>query len=400
MERDHLGADPQSGSGRRTHVRAQVRPSAEPLQRAIGNRAFTAVLQRLTPPANTTRAAKAHTKALEEQRANREYLHNALFLGRYNTGDRRLANACEWVLTGRAKVYAVTQTGDSAERVAHEEGQPDRSKGAWFPEATGTSNVGALDQPISDYAWQDLDDNTNVEFDDFDTMGWNLPGHIAIVNPRKLGKKAIWETVKHEVVHASDGSAEKKADAKQQAMNGGLSPAQATESPQYKLERYKTEYRAYSYEGAKSTSAKSDTKQVTALGYTWTERQLHIFQQIYSGYPHTETGWDDNPDVGGGVTFREAVVAYVNPDAEGFNKYDSVRVDELYKQLSLVPDGTRDYMDEQFLVHTMGAARKLKAEDAAYILGDAPDWTRLINRKLGDMAYSMLMDLLRRKAKG
>ena len=94
--------------------------------------------------------------------------------------------------------------------------------------------------------------------------------------------------------HAFDGPKEKKAEAQE-----GTDPVLIKDA-RFKLERYKTEYRAYNYEGATATEAKSPTKTVDREGFTRTERQRHVFEQIYDGYPHPEDGWDNILDLGGG----------------------------------------------------------------------------------------------------
>ena len=105
-----------------------------------------------------------------------------------------------------------------------------------------------------------------------------------------------------------------------------------------KLERYKTEYRAYSYQegydGSQYRGLDDTVQDKTHGGHDFSERQLAIFKHIYAEYDHTKDGWDQDPLLSDGVTkFREAVVDYWDPDTEGFNAFNSLRIDDVYQAL-------------------------------------------------------------------
>lgn len=107
------------------------------------------------------------------------------------------------------------------------------------------------------------------------------------------------------------------------------------------LERYKTEYRAYAYQegadGQTYTQLDNATQNQAHGGQMFSARQLAIFGHIYAEYPHTRQGWDNNPLLADGVThFRDAVASYWNPDTEGFNKLNSMRIDDVYNALDAI----------------------------------------------------------------
>jgi hypothetical protein len=85
-----------------------------------------------------------------------------------------------------------------------------------------------------------------------------------------------------------------------------------------------------------------------------------------SNYAYVRTAWGVDPPNAVQTTFRAAIVAYWNPDTEGFNKYDSLRIDDLYNALEAVPLGTTSVkafgMDE-----LLKATRNLDDQDVAYL---------------------------------
>lgn len=339
-----------------------------------------------------------HEVATRQHDVDRNALTTWLQEARVQTTDRRLKNSAEWILKGNTRFYAITMTGDSDMRIT-EAGMNPKTDAAYFPEGTGGPGH-VLDSPV-DYNWQDLTDNTNVELDEDGkvTEGWNDTGYIAITNPLQKGKDAVWETIRHEVQHDTDRSADKIAAA-----------GTRMES---RMEKYKTEYRAYNYEGGRFEQYNGDPNR-NWLGYNWTEKQAQIFFSIWSGYSHTRKAWDPtdpnpmsaniprdkndvhDPALWGPNTvaqveaYRQQILNYVNPDDEGFNKYNSVRVDTYYEALSAAPDGhnTRyraNRLDAapNHVQDILSAIRKLKSEDADYILNEAPDYAKLLRSKYG-----------------
>jgi hypothetical protein len=324
---------------------------------------------------------------------------------------KRLANSCEWILAGKTKLYALTPTGDSDKRVRRAGGDPAKEV-AYFPAGVDGSGTGAVTEDIAPYDYKDLFDNTNVEIDDDNTVGWNGAGFLAVTRADQRTQEYVWETIRHEVQHDADQNRDKKAAA----------PTAWQEA----LEGYKTEYRAYSYEGSAFENLDHDPNNtISKYGYDWTERQLAIFEQIFGEYDHTSDGWgkfsNDNPvtktysegrrTAHPGVAryqtrlqFQQAVVNYVNPDAEGFNKWNSVRVDDFYKALKEIPDGTdvgdpnnftRPLNEQQQKVQNLiDVLANLNRDDAQYILNDSPDFTALLGTKLQNATHTGIQNLL------
>ena len=122
-----------------------------------------------------------------------------------SSADRRLSNSCQWILTaGKAKLYAVTATGDSYARLALAGRPPDKDE-AWFP--TGLrGSPGDLKSPAATYNKDNIADNTGINLDDDGkiTGGWNTPGLITITRPSRKPKETVWSTLRHEVQHDAD----------------------------------------------------------------------------------------------------------------------------------------------------------------------------------------------------
>ena len=354
--------------------------SAEPAGDAV---------QMLTLVEKQQKKALANTKHTQDRNKLKQIIVNGLAKDR--NAERRLVNACEWAKSGKVKMYAVTMTGDNDER-ATANGEDPVKTACWFPKATSSAAAGDIYSAAVTYNHLDFTDNTNVEIDNDDgkiTDGWNMAGLIAVANASTASEAYVFETLRHEVQHDADQSRDKTTDAPNAMAKN--------------LEGYKTEYRAYSYEKG-AFDAVSAVTNVNKYGFQWKARQLAIFEEVFGGYTHTSGGWGKKVDgkpvtktVPSGVgaalaastaqaNFQAAVVAYVNPDSEGFNKWNSVRVDAAYKKIKLVSDGTSDKNDVKYKAlatacfTTVGT--KLLREDAQYILTGSPDWTTLINTKL------------------
>jgi hypothetical protein len=339
-----------------THVVQQG--GAGPIQRDI--------VRRATPPADMAAAVAAKAIAMKDQDDSRKQLKAWVEDGAKNGADLRLRNSCEAVLNGRVKLYALTLTGDSAARVT-QKGEDPSDTGAWIPNNLGAGR-GDIMSPSVTYNHADLDDNTDVKFAALDSVAAALNGKVAIYKVLSQTKAYVFETLRHEIQHVLDRSDDKKTAA------GGA-------GAKFALERYKTEYRAYSYEGSDNDNY-SPTKKVTAEGFTWTERQRHIFEHVYAGYAHTKDNWDANPVIDG-KSFREHVVAYVDPDSEGFNKNNSVRVDALYEAVKKCPDNSNK-IDAPLVKDVIAKITQLTPQDAKVVAKDNnADWRKLIEKKFG-----------------
>jgi hypothetical protein len=160
-----------------------------------------------------------------------------------------------------------------------------------------------------------------------------------------------------------------------------------------RLEEYKAEYRAYSYQG---TYDKYDNVQdydtsvpssFRLKGRPWTKRQYKIFSHIYETYPDIKAGWDANATVQG-RSFRREVIDYRDPDVEGVNKLNSVRVDDVYDKLRQIPHGT-NAVDQQKLTALKQSIAALRPAEKAYLrnkAGDQREFTRELTGRIADQS--------------
>jgi hypothetical protein len=302
-----------------------------------------------------------YRQALHELTRNAHLADRAQLLqwvdeGLHHPWDRRLRNSCQWVRTDprRVRLFLLTETGDRAERLQAATMNLE-SAAAFFPNPYGAA-AWDLFQPVPAQVYNHAapttaDPNVYLRPDSRNDVGWNVSGDVIVVlhAAMETGRDYIWETLRHEVQHDADHHTRES------------------------IERYKTEYRAYSYEGnpayvSLDNTVKSviepdpDTPSVT---YAFTARQHRIFSSIKSGYPHTADGWRDNPTLPSGRTFRQEVEAYVDPDTEAVNRFNSRRLDELYRlAVKVTADGNEGSAEFQTLLATcFGGGTALDRDD-------------------------------------
>lgn len=365
-----------------------------------------------------------------------EYLDEAA-----SSDERMLRNTAEWFKLGKAKLYAVTPTGDSEARIHKAKMNVARDE-AWFPKGLTGSPGDILSAEVK-YNEKSLTDNTNVQLDQDGkvTGGWNVPGVVTITNPAKKTKATVWETLRHEVQHDADfnkgrdagagvHTAGKAFDASGATLDKGTvkgttsqllagTSAKKTYEAEVALTRYKTEYRAYSYQEGESNGkyAKLDNSVRNKLhgGKMFTERQLEIFKHIYGGYDYTKTNWDADTPLTGARTFRDEVANYWNPDTEAFNKYNSPRVDDFYRaldaigvkeaQTKLAKAGAKDVgavaggakvsdLADPGVVKLLAATDQLNGEDGESIFNESPAMIKKIKAHLDGEALKEVMSRL------
>lgn len=344
----------------------------------------------------------------------------------FKSSDRVLKNSCEWIKLGKTKLYAVTPTGDSYARLIKGKKNPAKDE-AWFPTGTAGS-VGDLASGPSTYNHLSITDNANVNLDDDGkvTGGWNGTGFIAVTNAAKKTQEKVWETLRHEVQHDSDknmgrdaqANTRKYAEEFDNPLNTNASASLDKLKIEMALQSYKTEYRAYSYqEGGNPgpyASLDNTVQNKNRNGFMFSARQLAIFNHIYGGYAHTKDNWDANPTMRDGRTFRQAVQSYWNPDKEGFNKYNSARVDDVYLALDAI--GTKaapstiettnslDFApvtakvsdkNDPTVKALMTAIEKLNGDDADYIVNEGEAMQKKIKAHLGGEALKLVESELR-----
>jgi hypothetical protein len=155
-------------------------------------------------------------------------------------------------------------------------------------------------------------------------------------------------------------------------LSTGIREAGTVEARRYAaaLRKYKTEYRAHSYQGGRALDRLPhlDAPPIRSLALDWTERQWAIFDRIRTRYPEVGDAWGHDPTATTAAQqqFRMAVNAYENPDTEGFNKYDSTRIDDLYWALEDVPAGAL-HRYQPLVVAAMQAFEALDPDDVAYL---------------------------------
>jgi hypothetical protein len=434
------------------------------LQASAGNHAVANMLGRLTGPKDLADAAMNYGLAIEKHQNQSRILAQWVQEG-LASDDPLVRNACEWVSSGKSRLFAITPTGDSDERVTHLQHDP-KTMLTYFPEVQTGQEAGDISAPGgASYNPLDLDDQSGVTMKPAAEGGWNtptgIPTGVAVVGvpdtvsmfsrwtntvPNAVTKELVWRTLKHEVQHAADRSRDAVAALEAQsvplgetidmaqrlvgtlttktpmdhndldqlpvplrtAMSNLHAAATADQPPpsqdfttvddwlddggqqlaalrtQTNFLKYQTEFRAYSYQGNylqfDNQSPHPVRADYTVPGSAWTERQWKIFAKIHDGYEHTRDGWSaDLPLPGTGQTFRQAVLAYRDPDTKGVNKLDSVRVDAFYDALMRVPVNTSDAAAASVAGLTV-AARGLNAAEKAYVRN-----TQNLPRELTDL---------------
>jgi hypothetical protein len=218
----------------------------------------------------------------------------------------RLRNACEWVLSGKSHLLALTKTADSKFRTKSEK------ESAFFP------RLDAVDENVltgtPKYYKNDVEDNFNIFIGDSGMQGGNAGNMIYVLNASEnIGELDI--TLRHEVQHSADHHEFETKTI---------------------LNTFKTEYRAHYYQG--TFEKFSDTETQDALGFKWTKRQYAVVKHIMQNYPDIKQAWTEDKD-----GFKNKVNQYVNPDTEAVNKYNSVRIDNLFLTIYRIDPIKLDY---------------------------------------------------------
>ena len=325
------------------------------------------VIQCVTAPADMGQARIEHLGALKRNKKDRDALWKYVKEGVNQNKDKRLKNSAELVIGGHMTVFALSQTGDSRERADH---NGNNGQVSLFPRGTVAADPGSITSNQADYNYQDLDDNTNIEFDDNDTVGWNVGAQrlISVVNASGMSKDYFYETLRHEAQHATDD-------------HGNTD-----------WERYKTEFRAYFYENNWDEGVPlrhkllsiTFTDSVANLNFNFqTKTQLKIFKQIYNQYLYVKTAWDtDAPG------FRAQVMGYHMPDTFAINKYNSARVQTFNQAVTALPGPIINDGNDAGVVNLYDFIRdpsRLNTGEARYII-ENPLIMDSVNAKVGGAA--------------
>jgi hypothetical protein len=396
-----------------------------------------------------------HAAVAQRHATHRQLLQQWVDEGRAQTADQRLRNACEWVATGKTRLFVVSEAPGPRERGAVLKNRtlpsmPAATR-AYFPNPLAGA-AGSLALPVELYETSNIRSKRNLLIDEegAGTKGWNKANHHIAITEEGIGdgRNAAWGTLKHEVQHDADKHQEPELAAGVVAAEGRKTGAEAQEqtlmqnwqqayqaveandnaltrgandnaklayetfttgaeyvdrdarvASEQALQGYKTEYRAHFYEGRAKfeNEPHNPARRINRLGMRWTRRQWAVFTNIFDNYPYVKAAWGDHTDAVAPTTvqtaFRIAVNAYWNPDTEGFNKYDSPRVDDLYRALDAVAPATTDAADAQ-VVQLLAVAKKLDESDLRYLADRAQSvmFSAKIDRHLDGAARAALRD--------
>jgi hypothetical protein len=218
----------------------------------------------------------------------------------------RWSNACEWLLSGRTKVVALTQTHDAAARAAALGAQ---GQVAYF----------GVDVPIpanSDYDFADPKGSRNINISKVGVAGWQGGSTIAIMEPAGKPKETIQDFVVHEVLHASDNH------------SGSYESRYETEFDAYWLSGRFDNSPAYPGTGrGVSVTVTQPAGAPVATGFD-NKRQADIFGFLANSpvYDYVGKEWAAN------ASFRAFVLKHKSPTGE--NPVNSTRIEAFRSALS------------------------------------------------------------------
>jgi hypothetical protein len=321
--------------------------------------------------------ARWRSTLLQEARAKhlRDYDNAVRWLdeGLVVQNDTVTNNSCEWILSRKARLFIVTETGDHGYRakvLARRRNQRSTTKDTcYFPDPNaGRGGVGQRSPDLNWYNVNNALDTTNVVEEPI-KRGWNRPGrYVAITEDGCKTRADFWQTLRHEVQHDAD-----KHRGTELSRHIRPDTSAAEQRYQRALREYKTEYRAHYYQRGAPFQAHLPAGNEQHLGLTWGPRQWAIFHHLRTDYP--EIGFFAGQDAPGQQPnprqqrFRLAAQGYRNPDAEGFNKINSIRIDDLYNALDTVPLGCVD-ATAGTVTAVIGALRRFDRVDRIYFRDD------------------------------
>ncbi len=242
-----------------------------------------------------TRQTTGHQKAVEQQELDRtrlrEFIENGAETAPVGSPFR---NACEWLLSGRSKIYALTRTHDSETRPLNLNSTRTES---WFPK--WETGAGDVFHDATDYSDTN---NDNVFFATRNTLGGSTPdGSVVIHGASQMSDEELRRTIVHEVQHSSDMH--------------DLTP----------LSRFQSEVNAYllghEQHPEEFLAGKGAEETAEGEGGTWNARVKAIFEHMRSsgGYSYLGEAWGLNEN-----DFKEKVRAIQGPSTP--NPINSVRI--------------------------------------------------------------------------
>jgi hypothetical protein len=285
--------------------------------------------------------------------------------GARSTTNLHLRNSCEWVQTGRLPVYVATETADAEHRAQVQMGKRAPNATVFFPDPD-LANVELMAAHPAAVAYDKFDPRVRAGTTvNQKVNGWNTAGKIVVTDIGIGASKAeVLRTIRHEVQHQADrhrddeNSPEVVAARAPDAAEGELAYQEA-------VREYRTEYRAHWYQGG---SAWDDIRgvDVRGLNLAWGRKQWAVFQKIRADYPKIALAVGGDVPNAQQLRFRREVNSYRDPDEDGFNKLNSVRIDRLYNALNGVAVGAAE-LNAQGAEELLAAVNGLNAADAGYI---------------------------------
>lgn len=263
--------------------------------------------------------------------------------------DELLRNSCEWVKSGKAKLYAATDLEDTADRLLAAFGhnleayKQVRDLTLLYPD-TKKVNQGDIYSEPEPYDWQaPLDDKglerlmAKVMVESVATRGWHEGDKIAIVVDRLGSEQSLLayftETLKHEVQHSADLHEEQST---------ALGPRNKKNLLEHAKIEFETEYRAHSLMGhSEIVNASAEQKEKFIYDPTYTVSKRHnavcrlVWKDIAFKYiPSREARDDDGPHLEE-TELKELFRYMATRDAlaAGLNLLNSVRIDNFYQAL-------------------------------------------------------------------
>lgn len=282
--------------------------------------------------------------------------------------DARTRNSCQWIFSRQKRFFVMTETADHEYRAHLLLGRPPTNKETtYFPDSRLTvGDIYGRAPALNAYSRTDASNQTNVEQNQV-INGWRTENAVALTDVTMVsGAPAFYEALRHEMQHEADkhSTEENNADITDDMSETERAYAVA-------LRTYKTEYRAHFYQGG--TWANDDNTQATTnqRGFRWTAKQWAIFSHILKDYPVVATAWGGT---GASRTtrqtdFRRKVHAYRDPDTEGYNKYNSRRIDALYEALKAVGVGT-DLRTDPHVIALLATVDRLDRTDVDYLFDE------------------------------
>lgn len=251
----------------------------------------------------TLRQTTGHQKAVEQQQHDRTRLREFIVNGAETAPvGSPFRNACEWLLSGKSKLYALTRTHDSETRPLSLNSTRTES---WFPK--WTTGLGDVFSNATDYSDTN---NENVLFATHNTLGGSTPdGSVVIHGASQMSDDELRRTIVHEVQHSSDMH--------------GLTP----------LSRFQSEVNAYLLGHEKGhpeqfLTGKDAEDTAEGEGGMWNARVKAIFDHMRSsgGYDYLGEAWELNEN-----DFKEKVRAIRGPSTP--NPINSIRIDRFNRAL-------------------------------------------------------------------